>query len=342
MPARSELVPLNSDPALHPFLIAEDETTAERDLEDLLAGIGSFVRELAHSRLQSTSREGSQPWEIEDISSEVQLQLLIRLRELRQNPELDGIENFRGYVAAVVHNACTQRLRSKYPERQKLKNRLRYVLNHDLRFGLWKDAVGSSVCGLAEWKDRRDASSAVDRLDLSDNLRRLAPGDLIEALFTISTKPVPLDALVALVAKIWGIQDLRREENKNEKQGEPWVRIADRRVNVSSQVEQRMYLAALWKEIRELRRFQRIALLLNLHDASGQDMLPLFVLLDVARLAELASAMEMATGELADLWNSLPLDDASIANRLGIKRQQVINLRKSARERLARRMAKSW
>ena len=42
--------------------------------------------------------------------------------------------------------------------------------------------------------------------------------------------------------------------------------------------------------------------------------------------------------ELAGMWNSLPLDDRGIAERLGITRQQVINLRKSARARLARRM----
>jgi hypothetical protein len=40
----------------------------------------------------------------------------------------------------------------------------------------------------------------------------------------------------------------------------------------------------------------------------------------------------------AGLWSRLPLDDASIAELLNITRQQVINLRKCARERLARRM----
>ncbi len=38
------------------------------------------------------------------------------------------------------------------------------------------------------------------------------------------------------------------------------------------------------------------------------------------------------------LWNDLPLEDSSIAELLGATRQQVINLRKCARERLERRM----
>ena len=37
----------------------------------------------------------------------------------------------------------------------------------------------------------------------------------------------------------------------------------------------------------------------------------------------------------------MPLDDLTIAARLGVTRQQVINLRKSARARLTRRMAET-
>jgi hypothetical protein len=54
-------------------------------------------------------------------------------------------------------------------------------------------------------------------------------------------------------------------------------------------------------------------------------------------MGELAVALEMPPKVLAQLWNDLPLDDLAIASRLGLTRQQVINLRKSARARLARR-----
>jgi hypothetical protein len=47
----------------------------------------------------------------------------------------------------------------------------------------------------------------------------------------------------------------------------------------------------------------------------------------------------MPAQEFAKLWNNLPLEDTTIAQNLGVTRQQVINLRKSARERLARRMS---
>ena len=46
----------------------------------------------------------------------------------------------------------------------------------------------------------------------------------------------------------------------------------------------------------------------------------------------------MTLEEFGEIWNELPLDDKRIAALLGLTRQQVINLRKSARERLTRRM----
>jgi hypothetical protein len=59
--------------------------------------------------------------------------------------------------------------------------------------------------------------------------------------------------------------------------------------------------------------------------------------LGVASFREVAEALETTPEELAGLWNRLPLEDLEIATRLGLERQQVINLRCTARERLARR-----
>jgi hypothetical protein len=46
----------------------------------------------------------------------------------------------------------------------------------------------------------------------------------------------------------------------------------------------------------------------------------------------------MDAGAFGELWNELPLEDTRIAVILRITRQQVINLRRSARDRLARRL----
>jgi RNA polymerase sigma factor (sigma-70 family) len=343
----------NTDPLLHPFLQAEDESQAQGLLEQVIAEHAQpLVCEIVHSKLRPAhpdSRGTVTPQEAEDVCNEAVVQLLGRLRDLHDGSEEDGaIANFRGYVATVAYNFCTQSLRQRYPERHRLKNRLRYLLNHDPRFALWEDARGSLLCGLAEWKDAAvpplpsGKSGLQNSLHQKPNLRQLPPRALIQALFTLCGRPVELDELVGVAGDIWGIQDLRRIESHEATDGEIWNRLPDPRVNVAMLVERRMYLAALWKEIGELRPRQRAALLLNLHDAGGQDMLPLFVLVDVARFSEIASALDMTMEELADLWDDLPLEDATIAQRMGLTRQQVINLRKSARERLARRMSGAW
>jgi len=96
----------------------------------------------------------------------------------------------------------------------------------------------------------------------------------------------------------------------------------------------------LWREIAALPPRQRTALLLNLRDRDGLNALALFVLVGVTTIGDLASATGLTVERLWTIWDELPLDDLTIAGMLGVTRQQVINLRKSARERLARRVRK--
>ena len=49
-------------------------------------------------------------------------------------------------------------------------------------------------------------------------------------------------------------------------------------------------------------------------------------------------AVGLTYSELRAIWDQLPLSDIAIAERLELTRQQVINSRKSARQRLARRL----
>jgi hypothetical protein len=96
----------------------------------------------------------------------------------------------------------------------------------------------------------------------------------------------------------------------------------------------------LWREIEQLPPRQRAALLLNLREAGGGSAIPLITVTGLATSERIAELTGIPAGELASIWNQLPLDDNTIASRLGATRQQVINLRKCARERLARRLSK--
>jgi DNA-directed RNA polymerase specialized sigma subunit len=114
--------------------------------------------------------------------------------------------------------------------------------------------------------------------------------------------------------------------------------LADTRPDASVENERRVYLEKLWNEITDLPTRQRAAVLLNLKDASGRGVIDLWLGVGVATVEKIASVLEMTLEAFAAIWNDLPLDDNRIAEILGLTRQQVINLRKSARERLARRM----
>jgi len=118
----------------------------------------------------------------------------------------------------------------------------------------------------------------------------------------------------------------------------PCESLPDPRVDIGTQLDQRRYLTRLWAEVCQLHPRQRSALLLNLRDGQGCDAVVLFPLTGVASLRQIAEVLGMTAEKFAELWNELPLDDATIAKSQGLTRQQVINLRKSARERLARRM----
>ena len=268
--------------------------------------------------------------------------------DLRDKPEPVAISNFQGYVAAIVHNSCNHYLRRMLPVWCRVKNQLRYVLNHHAGFAMWEDARGDWLCGFAKWKSGRTrwtkpAGAALESIRRKAygraDLRQMRPAELLDVFFMISNQPLEMEQLVGLVAEAWGVQDSRRIENTEEDSKEVWKSIPDPRSDTAAVVERRMYLAALWKEMCELRPMQRTALLLNLRERTGQDMLPMLVMVGVATLREIAESLDMPLKALQEMWDDLPLDDMAIAQRLGVTRQQVINLRKSARERLARRMA---
>ena len=127
-------------------------------------------------------------------------------------------------------------------------------------------------------------------------------------------------------------------ESDGQGAGRDIERIRDHSLNAAERLAQMQYLARLWREIGGLSLRQRLALLLNLRESGQASALSLFVETGIADLRQIAEALEFQADTFTILWNQLPLDDNSIAKHMGITRQQVINLRKSARDRLVRRM----
>jgi hypothetical protein len=267
-----------------------------------------------------------------DIAAGVHIRLLVKLRELFESPD-EGVLDFERYVAGLTYNAVNDHLRAAFPARSRLKNRLRYVLMRDPRLALWT-AGGELVAGLAEWNGR---APATDRLHEPGEITAAMldpsrPGDALFAMLRSFGAPVPFDALVDVAARLWNVSDV--QTTIAEADGVAGGGIA------TASIGESIDLHKLWDEIRALRPLQRKALLLNLRSTDSGNVIALFANTGVASFEALAEALERTPDELAAIWDELPLEDAVIAGLLGITRQQVINLRKSAREKLARRMSR--
>jgi DNA-directed RNA polymerase specialized sigma24 family protein len=309
------------DAVLERFRTARD-SDAEETLGHLLSAHASpIIQRVVASRLGPANSD------VDDVCSQVVLQLMLRLRQGRQDDDLDSIDAFEGYIATAAHHGCDHYLRRKYPLRWQLRNRVRYVLEHDARWSVWRSREGTWLCGRAGWETRTPAERP-DRNDLAD-IGSEQVRQLLMRIFPASGGPLPLWVVVDLAAEVWGVPLRPYVEEKAVET------VPDRRASIAAEMTQRAKAAHVWAEIRELPIRQRQALLLNLKD----DGLILFLATGTASLRTVAAAMEMSVETLAALWNDLPLPDQDVAIRLGCTRQQVINLRMSARKRLANRLA---
>jgi hypothetical protein len=262
------------------------------------------------------------------------------------------IENLRAYVAATAANGCRAHLRARHPERTRLQNQLRYALRHDTAFASWESGDGSPLWGLASW--RRSGGAPPPAPPPSPRGAGFVAGGsapasaelpaLLRRYFLWRGGPVGFAELTGALAEALGVRDLppvsltAPEEVGGEDEGAP-LELAEERPGVLRELEDREFLERLWREVRDLPRPQRVALLLNLRDSQGRDRLRLFPVTGVAGRPELARVLELPLPDLQAIWERLPLEDRSIAELLGQTQRQVINLRKSARARLGRRLA---
>lgn len=342
------------DLLLLPFLSATDERAEATLLSALVTEqIDPVVRRVLAHKLQLYLQQGSaragNP-DTEELYNDIQLFLLRRLRDLKENPSEHPIRNLRSYVATTARHLCDEYLRRKYPRRRHLKDKIRYYLTTQPEFVLWEDDERGWLSGLtarAYQTESLDVISSAQTLQalpellesrLSDvDLRRLNLRELLRALFEASAQPLELDQLTTIIARLWGVED-HPAESLDEMEQPLSERLASPQVNPDTVIEYQQLLKHLWAEICLLPRRQRVALLLNLKNPNGINVITLLPATRVATFRQIAEALEIPVEQFERFWTNLPMDDLSIAQYLGATRQQVINLRKNARDRLARRM----
>ena len=325
---------------LREFISSPDTETSEAALAELLSQHAEpQIRRILKQKLTLAGVRERQ--DFGDLCAEVLSELLSRLRQIRSAGG-EGIQNFSSYASVTTYRAYSDYLRRKYPQRHRLKTQLRYLFQSDHRLKIWETDERIWLCALAARLEAQRQKRIVPlieemhelsvRRNLSKHLAR--PGDYIAKLLESFIGPVELNDLVAVVASLWGIRD---PAAATWEEAEAAASVTHNE-GAASRLETKEWLARLWAEVCTLPVPQRHALLLNLRDATGGSALTLAPLSGIASIAQIADVLEIPGVELASLWNRLPLDDLQIAERLNVTRQQVINLRKSARARLTRRL----
>jgi len=342
------------DVLLLPFLEATTpEEEADRLTHLVTEHITPLVRQVVTHRLQinhNQSGANKRTEDLEEVHHEIQLNLLKRLYDLKNGPLNRPLVNFKSYVAAAARNGCDEYLRRQYPQRRNLRDHIRRCLLTHQELVLWEEPGKGWLSGLRAWERSGSLrpepfeSLAKDSLPqvILDRLnhveaRSLTLERLITTILQLAGTPIEIDQLTNIIAKLVGIKDQPPAslENATERK---WQQLASDQPKQDDLIEFREHLERLWNEICQLPRRQRVALLCNLKDQHGINVITLFPATNIATFEQIAAALEIPASEFESLWAKLPLDDLSLAQYLGINRQQVINLRRNARDRLLRRM----
>jgi RNA polymerase sigma factor (sigma-70 family) len=315
---------------LEAYLSATAEEDADRQLERILEDVAKpVVRRI----VSSVCRGSPAMSEAEDLVSDTLTELLRRLRDLREDPS-HPIHDLGGYIVTCAYNRCHERLRSRNPARNRLRNQLQYLCNHDARLALWRTSQGVMACGFREWNGQEPASE--DRADRVSLAARSDPtaedraqiASLVFNVFHSVGAPLSLETLAGTIARLIDLEPQRVEV--------PLESLTLTHTPADTELELRTTLRELWEDVRQLAPKQRAALLLNLRDVHGTECLSLLPLTRTATIDEIADIVGIARERFTALWNELPLTDVAIGELLDASPRQVIKLRRLARERLRR------
>lgn len=307
-----------------------------------------LIHKIIHAKLKlsptkSIKKAGND--DANDLCQDAIIRLIAHLKQLRTNPIRFAISAFDEFVAKVTFNVYNNYIRTKYPHRHKLKRQLEHLLKSRKEFDLWKES-SERLAGLAHWRDSNRYQTNPAALQtqsfvlaqLDDTLFNQIPlSDLLAKFFEWANQPVAFDELVNVIAEVCGIKDSPQKDWPIDRQ----VSIEQHSGEGIRKLEYREHLRLVWKEILALPIRQRFALLLNWKNSASDSFVSSLIIDGIASTTDIAKALEMDLANLEQIWDQLPLKDAAIGEMLGgLPGQAVANLRKSARERLARRIEK--
>ncbi len=334
------------------FVSEKDNCEANNLLEQLTASIVPLIEKIVSANLRNllgSPAHFSQLQDIPDVQQEIIIRLLTYFKSLRENVKASPIAKVEDYVAKVSFNCCYEYKQRKYPQRFRLKKKLQYLLTHHTSLGLWQDEAQIWFCGLKAWGGdlshwqiqsyQRTGQLLSDHLPLDlrhvpdPTLRRNSAGEQVVELFNWSQQFIHLGDLISIFQKWWNLSD-ETVQLEDYFLAQPFDAL-----KIDNSLDDGKKLKTVWSEITRLPVPQRKALLLNLRDSGDREVVTTLPALGIASLREIAACLERTPESLAQIWNTLPFSDQQIATEMGMERRQVINLRRTARERLIRRLS---
>src|SRR5215813_124236 len=339
-------------------LLAFLRTTDANEREGLLSKLileqaAPSVRQVLRYRLRfyigKGGRSPANP-DAEDLYHDVIAKLVKILNEFHARRKNVGIKDFRQYATRVAVNACNDYLRSKYPSRTRLKDKVRDTLERHPDFDIWSSEQGEPVCGFAAWRDEMKPClyyERVRKLEEQPELIRqelFSPMDsqkisltnVIAGVFDWVGCPIELESLVNATAVLLNIK---------EQQFEPLDEDSDLSTPAASGsssrydeiLDERAALQKLWDEICRMPANQRETFIFSFANSKGDDLLSLLFDAGVTTPSRMAEELDLPLDRLMTIWKEMPMRNVDIAVLLGVERQQVNKWRHRAMKQLEKR-----
>jgi hypothetical protein len=332
-------------PTVTDYLSCGDEARSWELLESLVTQrlepvAESFIRGKLQASLRADDDRQCND-DAMDLVSEVKALVIAKLTRLRERNE--SIVNLEAYTMAVTVNVYNGYLRKKYPRRLQLKDQLRYIVSHDRRFSLWRSESGEWSCSMRGGEEKALPGS---RAELYDELsarstleghsaERMKLSDLLKVVLIASRGPIRFADVVTLIYRLRNVREPLAADGYDAA-----VSMETRPDDMVARLETKDDLRRLWNELKLLPLRHRAAVLLNLKNNRGDGLITLLPLIGIASIRQIADVLEFPPEEFGLAWSGLPWDDHAIAEHLRVTRQQVINLRQSARAKLRRALVR--
>jgi RNA polymerase sigma factor (sigma-70 family) len=342
-----------NDPLLKRFLSAKPGAESERELAILLAEHAEArIKTIIMSRLHSSFHNYERHPDFEDLYSEVNTKLVTYLEELKAAPKARPCKDFRGYVAAIAHNACNDYLRQLYPARTRLFKQVRDLLHAHPDFAIWRTKGENNrsdwICGFDSWQGDKSTSRStawlhrfyenpealIEGLAQGTDVHLMELDDLLAAILNQVGEPISVDDVVSVIAEVKGIKDLPAISFDSDEQ-DLAQNLSDSRIRIDTILEMREPLKLIWEALRQLPRDEFKVYMLYAQDTTGEDLITLFLAVKIVTASQIAEQLDLSMDQFQDLLlTRLPLDNESIAKELGIKVERVYKLRFQAGKRL--------